>query len=85
MSSFLEKMTDLTEILTAQLKPNEVVASGSTGAKVVTRLPIKIPPPKAFEGDRDYEHVATLLQEVENFLRAMAVEEHQKVQRWQGC
>ena len=29
MSSFLEKMTDSMEILTAQLKPNEAAASGS--------------------------------------------------------
>ena len=54
--------------------------SGSTGVKVVKRLPIKIPPPKAFEGNRNYERVATWLQEVENFFRAMVVEEHQKVQ-----
>ena len=67
MSSFLEKMTDLMRILTTHLKPNEVAASGSTGVKVIKRLPIKIPPPKAFEGDRDYERVATWLREVENF------------------
>ena len=73
-------MTNLVGILTTQLKPNEAAASGSTGAKVVKRLPIKIPPPKAFEGDRDYERVATWLREVENFFRAMAVEENQKVQ-----
>ena len=71
-------MTNLVGILTTQLKPNEAAASGSTGAKVVKRLPIKIPPPKAFEGDRDYERVATWLREVENFFRAMAVEENQK-------
>ena len=71
-------------ILTTQLKPNEAAASGSTGAKVVKRLPIKIPPPKAFEGDRDYEGVATWLREVENFFRAMAVEENQKVQTAAG-
>ena len=64
--------------MTIQLKPNEVVASDSTGAKVVKRLPIKIPPPKAFEGDRDYERVATWLREVENFFRAMVVEEKSK-------
>ena len=69
-------MTNLVGILTAQLKPNEVAASGSTGVKVVKRLPIKILPPKAFEGDRDYERVATWLREVENFFRAMAVEEN---------
>ena len=80
MSSFLEKMTDLMEILTAQLKPIEAATSGSIGIKVVKRLPIKISPPKAFEGDRDYERVATWLEEVDNFFQAMAVEEHQKVQ-----
>ena len=73
-------MTNLVGILTTKLKSNEAAASGSTGAKVVKRLPIKIPPPKAFEGDRDYERVATWLWEVENFFWAMAVEEHQKVQ-----
>ena len=72
-------MTDLMGMLTAQLKPNEAAASGSIGDKVVKMLPIKIPPSKAFEGDRDYECVAIWLQEVENFFRAMAVEEHQKV------
>ena len=74
MSSFLEKKTYLMRILTTQLKPNEV------GAKIVKRLPIKIPPLKAFKGDRDYERVATWLQEVENLFPAMAVEEHQMVQ-----
>ena len=63
-------------ILTTHLKPIEATTSGSTGAKVVKRLLIKIPPPKAFEGDRDYERVATWLREVENFFQAMAVEEH---------
>ena len=77
-------MTNLVEILTTQLKPNEAVASGSTGVKVVKRLPIKIPPPKAFEGDRDYKRVATWLREVENFFSAMVVEEHQKVQTAAG-
>ena len=57
---------------------------GSTGAKVVKRLPIKILPPKAFEGDRDYKPVATWLREVENVFRAMAVEEHQKPQMATG-
>ena len=80
MFGLLQQMTNLVWILTIQLKPNEAAASGSTGAKVVKRLPIKLPPPKAFEGDRDYEHVATWLREVENFFRAMAVEENQKVQ-----
>ena len=75
MSNFWEKMTDLMGILTAQLKSNEAVASGSTGAKVVKRLLTKISPPKAFEGDRDYERIATWLQEVENFFCAMMVEE----------
>ena len=84
MSSFLEKVTDLMEILTAQLNPNEVGALGSIGAKVVKRLPIKIPPPKAFKGARDYERIVTWLQEVENFFRAMAMEEHQKVQTAAG-
>ena len=73
-------MTVLIEILTAQLKPNEVVASGSTRAKVVKRLLIKILPPKAFQGDRDYERVATWLRKVANLFLAMAVEEHQNVQ-----
>ena len=77
-------MTDFMEILIAQLKRNEAAASSSTGAKVVKRLLIKIPPPKAFEGDRDYERVATWLREVENFFRAMVVEEHQKVQTAAG-
>ena len=54
------------------------------GPMVVKMLPIKIPPPKAFEGDRDYERVATWLREVENFFRAMAVEENQKVQTAAG-
>ena len=80
ISSFLGKVTDLMGILTTHLKPNEAAASGSTRVKVVKRLLIKIPPPKAFEGDRDYERVATWLHEVENFFPAMAVEEHQKVQ-----
>ena len=71
-------------ILTTQLKPNEAAASGSTRAKVVKMLPIKIPPPKAFEKDRDYERIATWLREVENFFRAMAVEENQKVQTTMG-
>ena len=84
MSSFLEKMTNLMGILTTHLKPNEAAASGSTGVKVVKMLPIKIPPPKPFEGDRDYEPVATWLREVQNFFRAMAVEEHQKVQMAAG-
>ena len=82
--AFWNKMTDLVGILTTHLKPNEAVASGSTGAKVVKRLSIKILPPKAFEGDRDYERVATWLREVENFFQAMAVEEHQKVQTAAG-
>ena len=77
-------MTNLVGILTIQLKPNEAAASGSTRAKVVKMLPIKIPPPKAFEGDRDYERVATWLREVENFFRAIAVEENQKVQTTAG-
>ena len=68
-----------TKRLHTQLKPNEAATSGSTGVKIVKRLPIKIAPLKAFEGDRDYERVATWLREVENFFRAMAVEEHQKV------
>ena len=80
----LKQMTNLVGILTIQLKPNEVAASGSTGAKVVKRLLIKISPSKAFEGDRDYERVATWLWEVENFFRAMAMEEHQKVQTATG-
>ena len=84
MFGLLKQMMNLVGILTTHLKPNEAAASGSTGVKVVKRLPIKIPPPKAFEGDRDYEHVATWLQEVENFFRAMAVEEHQKVQTAAG-
>ena len=84
MFGLLQQMTNLVGILTTQLKPNEAAASGSTGAKVVKRLPIKIPPPKAFEGDRDYERVATWLREVENFFRAMAVEENQKVQTAAG-
>ena len=84
MFGLLQQMTNLVGILTIQLKPNEAAASGSTGAKVVKRLPIKIPPPKAFEGDRDYERVATWLREVENFFRAMAVEENQKVQTAAG-
>ena len=46
MFGLLQQMTNLVGILTTQLKPNEAAASGSTGAKVVKRLPIKIPPPK---------------------------------------
>ena len=38
----LKHMTNLVGILTTQLKPIEAAASGSTGAKVVKRLPIKI-------------------------------------------
>ena len=41
---------------------------------------MKIPPPKVFKGERDFERVATWLREVENFFQTMAVEEHQKVQ-----
>ena len=84
MSSSLEQMTDLMGILIAQLKPNEVAALGSTEAKVIKRLLIKIPPPKAFKGDHDYKHVATWVWEVENFFGAMAMEEHQKVQMASG-
>ena len=79
MFGLLKQMTNLVEILTTQLNLNEAAALGSTGAKVIERLPIKIPPPKTFEGGRDYERVATWLREVENFFRAMAVEENQKV------
>ena len=78
-------MTNLVGILTIQLKPNEVAASGSTRAKVVKRLPIKIPPPKPFEGDRDYERVATWLREVENFFRAMAGKKIKRCKRRRGC
>ena len=84
MFGLLKQMTNLVGILTTQLKPNEAAAPGSTGAKVVKRLPIKILPSKAFEGDRDYECVATWLREVENFFWAMAVEENQKVQTATG-
>ena len=84
MFGLLKQMTNLVGILTTQLKPNEPMASGSTEVKVVKRLSIKILPPKAFEGDRDYERVATWLWEVENFSQAMAVEEHQKVQTAAG-
>ena len=83
-SDLLKQMTDLVEILTTHLKPNEAAIPGSTRVKVVKRLPIKIPPPKAFEGDRNYKRVATWLREVENFFRAMAMEEHQKVQTTAG-
>ena len=81
MFGLLQQMTNLVGILTTQLKSNEAATSGSTGAKVVKRLPIKILPPKE---DYDYERVATWLQEVENFFRAMAVEENQKVQTAAG-
>ena len=84
MFGLLKQMTNLVDILTTQLKPNEAATSGSTGVKVVKRLRIKISPPKAFEGDRDYERVATWLREVENFFRAMAVQENQKVQTATG-
>ena len=57
-------MTYLMGILTAQLKPNKAKALGSTRAKVVKRLLIKIPPPMAFEGDREYKRVVTWLREV---------------------
>ena len=50
MFGLLQQMTNLVGILTTQLKPNEAATSGSTGVKVLKRLPIKIPPPKAFEG-----------------------------------
>ena len=84
MSSFFKKMMNLVGILTTHLKPNEAAASGSTGVKIVKRLSIKIPPPKAFEGDPNYERVVIWLPEVENFFGAMAVEEHQKVQTATG-
>ena len=84
MSSVLKKMTDMMEILTAQLKPNEATSLGSTGVKVVKMLLIKISLPKAFEGDRDYERVVTWLREVENFFRVMVLEEHQKVETATG-
>ena len=84
MFGLLKQMTNLVGILTTQLKPNEATTSGSTRVKVEKRLPIKIPPLKAFEGDRDYERVTTWLREVENFFRAMAVEENQKVQTTAG-
>ena len=84
MFGLLKQMRNLVGILTTQLKPNEVAASGSTGVKVVKRLSIKISPSKAFEGDRDYERVATWLREVENFFRAMAVEEYYMVQMAAG-
>ena len=84
MFGLLQQMTNLMGILTTQLKPNEAATLGSTGVKVVKRLPIKIPPPKAFEGDHDYERVASWLREVESFFRAMAVEENQKVQTTAG-
>ena len=67
MFGLLKQMTNLVGILTIQLKPNEAAASGLTEVKVVKRLPIKIPPPKAFEGNHDYERVAIRLREVENF------------------
>ena len=79
-----QQMTNLVGILTTQLKPNKAATSGSTGAKVVKRLSIKISPPKTFEGDCDYERIATWLREVENFFRAMAMEENQKVQTMAG-
>ena len=80
MFDLLKQMTNFVGILRTQLKPNEAAALSSTWVKVVKRLSIKISPPKAFEGGRDYERVATWLREVENFFPAMAVEEHQKVQ-----
>ena len=85
ISSFLEKMMDLMEILTTQLKPNEAATLGSTEVKVVKKLSIKIPPPKAFEGDRDYERVATWLREVENFLWAIAWKNIKRCKRRRGC
>ena len=51
---------------------------------VVKWLSFKISPPKAFEGDCDYERVATWLQKVENFFRAIAVKEHQRLQTAAG-
>ena len=58
MFGLMKQMTDLVGILITHLKPNEAANSGSTGVKVVKRLPIKIPPPKAFEGDccRNRQH-----------------------------
>ena len=84
ISGSLKQMTDLVGILTTHLKPNESTTSGSTRVKVIKRLPIEIPPPKAFKRDYDYERVATWLRELENFFRAMAVEEHQQVQTAAG-
>ena len=85
MFGLLQQMTNLVGILPTQLKPNEAAASGSTGLKVVKRLPIKIPPPNAFEGDRDYERVAIWLREVENFFRAMPWKKIKRCKRRQGC
>ena len=84
MFDLLKQMTNLVGILTIQLKPNEAATSDSTVVKVVKRLPIKILPPKPFEGTYDYERVATWLREVENFFQPMAVEKHQKVQTTAG-
>ena len=84
MFGLLQQMMNLVGILTTQLKPNGAAASGLTGAKIIKRLSIKIPPPKAFEGDRNYERVATWLPEVEKFFRVMAVEENQKLQTAPG-
>ena len=78
MFGLLQQMTNLVGILTTQLKPNEAAALDSIGVKVVKKVP------KAFEGDRDYERVWTWLREVENFFRAMAVEENQKMQTAAG-
>ena len=84
MFGLLKQMTNLVGILTIQLKPNEAAASGSIGAKVVKRLSIKIRHQRPLRGDGDYERVAPWLREVENFFRAMAVEENQMVQMAAG-
>ena len=89
MFGLLKHMTNLVGILTTQLKPNEAATSGSTGVKVVKRLPIKIPPPKAFEEDDDYERVATCLREVENFFGQWPWKKIKRYKRWRvvrrGC
>ena len=46
MFGLLKQMTNLVGILTTQLKPNEA----APWVQPVSRLPIKISPPKAFEG-----------------------------------
>ena len=85
MSDLLERTTDLMGMVTARLKPNGVVTSGVPRVKVAKRLPIKIPPPKPFEGDRNYERVAAWLREAENFSGPWRSKKFKRFKWRRGC